>query len=596
MLLLLLGIVFVVFCIISKKYILEFLSSWINQFRHPPSIGKKETGITVFIFLLIVIFIFIFYLPLLIQTLLPNTDWDAAIYHLPKAESLLHGMWRNNDPLLAHMSNPGGPNLFYAVFMAFGLETAVIPYNFLINLCIILCIFTFTKRFWGLRAACWGAAILATTPLFLKLGVDPRTDNFLAFYILLMVYALFIWLEKPQRSISLLFVAVGFSLALGVKYTALFFGGIVTLITLFMMLYYWRNGSFLHPVRWFFLCTFIVIIPNSVWYINNFLAFRNPVYPIHSGLCYSTPDGQLRKLKKDLEPHLKRALTIPSVKKHNEVLNSVSIDLPKHIFNFYDIIKYPHRYNRKSNILFQPILLLGFLVPIFFYRNKRVLTLYGIGVIYYVVISYFSSGVLRYALPSIVLLASLSGVFIAHIRNIIWYGLVGVVLLIPFFQFYSGESNFVRGINPHLYLTGQFSRTEWLIFPGYNHVAIFIPMIEEIKKGIKNKKYPADMKLFMIGENKGRLLPCEYLPDPSWGMEQWYALLLNADFDFPKAYSLLKKQKVTHIVFNMSFCYSMSCLESNRVRNLYGIFLFQQFIQKYGIGMFESQGVFLYEI
>ncbi|MCK5451675.1 MAG: glycosyltransferase family 39 protein, partial [Candidatus Omnitrophica bacterium] len=396
-----LGILCVVFCIISKKYILEFLSSWINQFRHPPSIGKKETGSTVFIFLLIVIFIFIFYLPLLIQTLLPNTDWDAAIYHLPKAESLLHGMWRNNDPLLAHMSNPGGPNLFYAVFMAFGLETAVIPYNFLINLCIILCIFTFTKRFWGLRAACWGAAILATTPLFLKLGVDPRTDNFLAFYILLMVYALFIWLEKPQRSISLLFVAVGFSLALGVKYTALFFGGIVTLITLFMMLYYWRNGSFLHPVRWFFICTFIVIIPNSVWYINNFLAFRNPVYPIHSGLCYSTPDGQLRKLKKDLEPHLKRALTIPSVKKHNEVLNSVSIDLPKHIFNFYDIIKYPHRYNRKSNILFQPILLLGFLVPIFFYRNKRVLTLYGIGVIYYVVISYFSSGVLRYALPSI---------------------------------------------------------------------------------------------------------------------------------------------------------------------------------------------------
>jgi len=71
--------------------------------------------------------------PFLIQTFLPNSDWDGAAYHLPLAKRFLEGQIFEVVPDFDTYNFPGNIHLVYAVFLALGAESAIIPFNFLLN-------------------------------------------------------------------------------------------------------------------------------------------------------------------------------------------------------------------------------------------------------------------------------------------------------------------------------------------------------------------------------------------------------------------------------------------------------------------------------
>src|SRR5688500_17437540 len=58
--------------------------------------------------------------PYLVQTALPETDWDSASYHVPTARMLLDdGVW-TPDPCLVQYSFPASIHALYAALLAIG--------------------------------------------------------------------------------------------------------------------------------------------------------------------------------------------------------------------------------------------------------------------------------------------------------------------------------------------------------------------------------------------------------------------------------------------------------------------------------------------
>ena len=67
--------------------------------------------------------------------------------------------------------------------MSVGLESAVIPYNFLGVLLSLVAVAALALRIGGREAAAWAVLIAATTHILWQLGVDPRIDGFLCVFV-----------------------------------------------------------------------------------------------------------------------------------------------------------------------------------------------------------------------------------------------------------------------------------------------------------------------------------------------------------------------------------------------------------------------------
>ena len=120
---------------------------------------------------------------MLVQTALPNSDWDSALYHLPLAERYLEGKLWNSDPLFSANSFPGGVSLVYAVFLGFGIEAAVIPYNFLFVLLNLAAAYALGARLGDHRAGDWAVLVCSGLHVLWQQGLDPRIDGFLSLFV-----------------------------------------------------------------------------------------------------------------------------------------------------------------------------------------------------------------------------------------------------------------------------------------------------------------------------------------------------------------------------------------------------------------------------
>jgi hypothetical protein len=239
--------------------------SWNSHFSIKPALNS-------FFFIRVLILIFIGFDA--VQALLPETYFDALVYHLSTLQfwGFHHGMADTPGNLYAHF--PFGAELYLGNgFFLAGSQAAK-----LLNL-VLLIMTSLAAGAWVAEAGSLAAGSLTTAsilflPLLSTTAWAAQNDLFVAFFILLFVYAIVKW---PGVKTNHWFIIAGLmgGAAWSAKYTAVLGLGAVLAVWLLTVSRDWLKASF---SRWLAM-KFLILLALAPWLLKNYVFTGNPFYP-----------------------------------------------------------------------------------------------------------------------------------------------------------------------------------------------------------------------------------------------------------------------------------------------------------------------------
>jgi 4-amino-4-deoxy-L-arabinose transferase-like glycosyltransferase len=210
----------------------------------------------------------------LIWALAPPYAFDAAVYHLRQVSLYLaeHSIFVPVDS--AYAGFPGLWQMLFAFSAALGGDSAAQLVHFTCLTLTVLAAAALGRRLWSVDLTWPLAALLTAVPTLLLVAAWPYVDVALAFYTLLLCYALVVWLQTGGTARWLVLAALMCGTAMEIKYTALWYPLAGAALILLRAR---RDGlrSTLH-LALFAAVTAVVAAP---WYVRNWLLTGNPVYP-----------------------------------------------------------------------------------------------------------------------------------------------------------------------------------------------------------------------------------------------------------------------------------------------------------------------------
>lgn len=233
----------------------------------------ERVGLTLILGMVAVVFI---------RGLAPVTDYDGLMYHLVVPRDFLKAGRIFATPGEAHPNFPLTVDLLYVPAVAAGVENAARLIHLGFGLLVGIGTYALSRRLIGShRGALLGTFVLATTPVLGTVAGYAHTDLGWVLFELLAVYALVGWVEGGGDRwliLSGLFAGIG----LGSKYLGLPFLGVLGAAVLLHSVLVARRPLGRALVDGLLL-GFPAVIVASPWYIKNWIALGNPVYPLWFG-------------------------------------------------------------------------------------------------------------------------------------------------------------------------------------------------------------------------------------------------------------------------------------------------------------------------
>ena len=313
--------------------------------------------------------------------LTPPTDWDALMYHLRVPQQFLQAgsIYRPEDN--AHFAYVGLPHMLYLPLLALGSPAGPAVVSALCTLGIVLSGFAFGLQFLDQRAAGLSLAVMWGSGILLVVGISPRTDTILAFYLFLVHYAVIRATQSEEPRFLYLAAALG-GMAIGVKYNALVY--LLALAPLVFWVVVTRAQKRTAAVT---LILGLAVTTALPWLLKNALFLGDPVYPFLGG--------------PRLDPWIARiygGAALPPQVDPNWVWHA------QRPFNLVDLFVSPGRIAFEGGgVFYRPNLLL-LLVPLWllFLKNKVLTWLAGPALAYVVVVVRLQPTTsLRYLIPAI---------------------------------------------------------------------------------------------------------------------------------------------------------------------------------------------------
>lgn len=208
----------------------------------------------------------------LITALAPVTDGDALAYHLqlPKV-FLAEGAIRFN-PYQHESAYPLVTELLYAMTLAWRGPVACRLVQWVLGVCLMGNITALARPVLGERAR-WAGAVVLLVPAISNGMTASLNDVALASFAAAALVAWLAWFDGPDRRRAVL-AGVFAGLALGVKYPALVWVGLLTL-AMIAAIGFAKRGKPAHLVL-FLAATALV---GGLWYARAYWLTGNPVYP-----------------------------------------------------------------------------------------------------------------------------------------------------------------------------------------------------------------------------------------------------------------------------------------------------------------------------
>ena len=231
----------------------------------------------------------------------PVWDYDSEMYHLPNAVRLLeqHQLVVDRDEPLSNL--PGQAYLWYALGLAAGAESypAVLVCGATVLTSLLAA--TFASRWLGVRVGLWTVPVYWSGMIVHAVASTARVEPLYSLLFLTSVTLLF---EATQRKELSWGVLACCGLCLGtagaIKYQGFYGWPLIGgwWVWLWCRHHSWRSLDTIIRVTMMFLIGFAVLAP---WWIKNYRAFRNPIYPMFNraqldpdSLRHANPHGPHR--------------------------------------------------------------------------------------------------------------------------------------------------------------------------------------------------------------------------------------------------------------------------------------------------------------
>jgi len=213
----------------------------------------------------------------LLVALTPPTDFDGLLYHLTLPRLFIEqGRIVPIVNAVPQFLYPSLVEMLYTAAMLLKGDVAAKLLHFGYALLLGGLVYLLTRRHIGAQHGRWALVAYAAIPMVSVLGSWAYTDLALCFYQIAAFYALLNWMERGQRS-WLAMSAVLSGLSMGIKYTSF------TCPLALGLLIVWRlartrarPGAWAGAMGTYVGLTLVVACP---WYIRNWVATGNPVYP-----------------------------------------------------------------------------------------------------------------------------------------------------------------------------------------------------------------------------------------------------------------------------------------------------------------------------
>ena len=557
--------------------------------------------------------------PLWVQTALPNSDWDSALYHLPLAERHLEGLLLGRDAFFPAFAFPAAAHLHYAAFLALGLDGSIAAFNFLVALATLCAVYQLAARMGGTTAAVLAAGVLASTPLFWQLGVDPRVDGLLAHAILLAGYGLVLSFEDRSAD-RLPLVALALGVAIGVKSSGLFFAAPVVVCAL--------GGWWLAErtqveqtranavVLRLAVCAALLLVPNGLWYGAAAALHGDPLYPLLRGEYYLAPsstgiDQRVMLPRQHIELEAAYGAD-PEISRRTAALSTTAATTaPSHLFNIVEIFLRPNLYAVKPNHGISPLLFIGILTPLLARRfspdpatRSAALALWLVCWGSYALLG-SQTNLLRYVLPVLPGAAVGAGLVLSCVRARALQGFIVLVIALLMARSFSVEWRRLELLRAETILSLPAAErfqpdhhNRWLKLIGYNFTPPMAHATEAINDMVGAGRIPASSRVLMVGEGKGRLLDIESAPDASWFGHRFVGHLLASDRDDDTLLRRLRERGYTHVLLNRAYLERWVTAETTTAKSRIAFLLVhvERFVARHGKLLFDGGGIELYEL
>jgi len=537
--------------------------------------------------------------PYLLQTLLPDHDWDGATHHLPMAQRYAEGLIHQVDPVFPAWSFPGAMHLVYALFLLLGAESAIIPFNFLAAAGSAALVYLIAREAGGARAGLWALAVSVSINLLWELGLDSRVDGLLAFYVLAGSYAGVRWV-RTHESVFLPACAAAFGLGCGIKYTGLVFAAVAGVTILLLA----ATDRAYRPPAWrktAALALVVLMIPSGWWYARNLAAFGDPVYPLVGGIKFQAADGELQKWD-EVMPALRKTLPEAPVFKTLGLQGYLLDPLPTsgiepgNMLNLVRVLTRPDEYARsKQGHTLGPLILLFFLLPLLC-RSPACLFLLAVGLGAFAILG-SQAFLVRYALPAWLLFAAGAGVVMSRVTARLPVIAAIAVLALGIGHDLRFEYGKLKTMQPLAWLGGQATRLQWLSLTGYHNIRTLPLFLADLQRLPAAQQPGPNDTVMMVGEGKSHLLAARSLPDMSWNGYRWLAQLGRHGADTGLIAAELRRRGVGWILFN----YAFTVTSINDQPWLYDeialtFYHLVRFLQAHGEPVMDSYGIALFRL
>lgn len=371
--------VFIFFIFLAKNYIIID----IREFIH---IDKKEK-----IYLLILVIIL---LPMFIMTLYPPFQADEISYHLAVVKQYIKTSTITSTPYLRYAVFPRNMEMLFLMPMLFFSNISAHFVSFLAVFYTSMTLYIFCKKHYTKESGMLSAALLISNPIVLWLGSVGYVDAGLMLFVTIGVVSFTEWISTTDNKwLIISSIALGF--AAGIKYSALFFVVLISII----VIYKGVKESNYKSIYLFLVLTTLSLLP---WYAFNYYYTGNPVWPFFSkifGIKIWNSNDAKWQLFDLLKAHSENRTLISFIQ--------LPIDL---VFKNWNKYKFFTEVPSPLSLLFIGLSFLSYIFVLF--KKDNMLRIISVICFLYTAFWFFTAPLIRYFVPIIPLLSIVAAVIV----------------------------------------------------------------------------------------------------------------------------------------------------------------------------------------
>ena len=210
--------------------------------------------------------------PMLMNGLVPPSEWDELAYHLAVPKLYIHAHHIFYIPFIFQSNWPLGPQMLFMLGLLLGSSVASHILTWIMGVWVVLGLYYIAEMLIP-GGGLWAAALFSGIPILQRLLGTALVDISLPFWGVFAFYGFFVYLQT-RKNYFLVLAGLMAGFAANCKMT-----GLLYLLVIFIAIFFIKERNArnqITPILSFIIPGLLVTLP---WYLRSYLFTGNPVFP-----------------------------------------------------------------------------------------------------------------------------------------------------------------------------------------------------------------------------------------------------------------------------------------------------------------------------